>query len=384
VSVSQLPSKRWRAQTYNPATGKFESSAKILGLKNSTFKTKKEAQTADVNAAKVLKDQRGAETTLADWAETWTTDPLFQRPKESTNIHNRERIARFVAEHGSLPLAVFGTDRGDQIVAQWIAGGRNLSTVPVLKAMFNDAASAKAGRLVRVNPFAGLKLSKGKGRAEETPPSEDEVALMLEHAVRVTAPGFSSWLGVAAWSGMRPGELDALRWDAVDFNAGRILVREQWNVKERAFSLPKNGKQRTILLTPQARETLLRHRQEQPAGVFCFQNSRGQHWTPSARSHHWDRVRALMGWLEAESRTALYLATRHFAGWYLYNVLELPAEDVAIQLGHEDGGLLVRQLYGHRDRARTLARIERAFADQAVKDSAVGERRLRMVEGEGA
>jgi hypothetical protein len=37
---------------------------------------------------------------------------------------------------------------------------------------------------------------------------------------------------------------------------------------------------------------------------------------------------------------------------------------VAIQLGHEDGGLLVRQLYGHRDRARTLARIERAFADR--------------------
>jgi hypothetical protein len=40
-----------------------------------------------------------------------------------------------------------------------------------------------------------------------------------------------------------------------------------------------------------------------------------------------------MGWLEKDSRVALYLATRHFAGWFLYNVLELPAEDVAIQLG---------------------------------------------------
>jgi integrase len=382
VSVSKLSSGRWRSQTYDPATRKFVSSAKVLGLAEATFKTESAARRADAKAAEVLAQRRGVEVTLQDWADTWTTDPLFRRPKESTNIHNRERIGRFVAEHGSVPLSVFETDRGDQIVARWIAGGRNLSTVPVLKAMFNDAASAKAGRLVRSNPFTGLKLAKGKGRADEDPPTEDEVRAMLEHALRVTAPGFSAWLSVAVWSGMRPGELDALRWDAVDFQAGRIHVREQWNAKARFFSLPKNGKQRVILLTPQARETLLRHRAEQPHGLFCFQNSRGSHWTPSARSHHWDRVRALMGWLEADSRKALYLASRHFCGWYLYNVLELPAEDVAIQLGHEDGGLLVRTLYGHRDRERTLARIERAFAERAREDA--GSVRLRMVEGESA
>lgn len=372
MAVSRLPSGRWRSQTYCSETKRFVSSAKILGLKESTFPNERKARLADAKAAEVLAERRGRAVTLADWAETWTTDPLYQRPKESTNIHNRERIRKFVELHGHLPL-----DRvDDEVVSKWIAGGRNLGTVPVLKAMFNDAASAKAGRLVKTNPFAGLKLSKGKGRADENPPSEVQVAEMLEHAARITAPGFASWLAVAAWTGMRPGELDALRWSSVDFERGRILVLEQWNVKERAFSLPKNGRTREILLTPPAREALLRH---QNGLRWCFENTRGNHWTPSARSHHWDRVRTLMGWLDVDSRKSLYLATRHFAGWYFYNVLELPAEDVAIQLGHEDGGELVRWLYGHRDRARTLARMERAFADKAVVP-----RRLRMIEGDSA
>ena len=57
----------------------------------------------------------------------------------------------------------------------------------------------------------------------------------------------------------------------------------------------------------------------------------------------------------------LYLATRHFAGWYMVNVLELPSEDVATALGHADGGELVRRLYGHRDRDSALDRVTTAY-----------------------
>ena len=87
---------------------------------------------------------------------------------------------------------------------------------------------------------------------------------------------------------------------------------------------------------------------------------RGEHWTPSSRAYHWKAVRAAAGW-----RGSLYLATRHFAGWYMVNVLELPSEDVAIALGHTDGGELVRKLYGHRDQERALDRIVDAYADAA-------------------
>jgi len=55
------------------------------------------------------------------------------------------------------------------------------------------------------------------------------------------------------------------------------------------------------------------------------------------------------------------LLTRHFAGRYMVNMLELPSEDVAIALGHTDGGELVRKLYGHRDRERALDRVTAAY-----------------------
>lgn len=73
------------------------------------------------------------------------------------------------------------------------------------------------------------------------------------------------------------------------------------------------------------------------------------------RAYHWKAVRAATGLTQS-----LYLCTRHFAGWYMVNVLELDSEDVAFALGHTDDGDLVRKLYGHRDRDLALDRVTAA------------------------
>ena len=59
------------------------------------------------------------------------------------------------------------------------------------------------------------------------------------------------------------------------------------------------------------------------------------------------------------------MATRHFAGWCMVNELEMSSEDVAIALGHQDGGNLVGRIYGHRDKGRALDRIVGAYAIRA-------------------
>lgn len=91
-------------------------------------------------------------------------------------------------------------------------------------------------------------------------------------------------------------------------------------------------------------------------GEFCFAPIGGVHWTASARAYHWKAVKSAAGWTGS-----LYLATRHFVGWYMVNVLELPSEDVAIALGHTDGGEPVRRLYGHCDHDRALDRVTAAY-----------------------
>ena len=114
-----------------------------------------------------------------------------------------------------------------------------------------------------------------------------------------------------------PGELDALSWEQVDFQAGTILVDRQWNAKSMAFTLPKHGHVRTIALTDQARERLLTLPRE---SEFVFTTLRGSHYRPSSRSYHWNRVRCAAGFGNVD----LYTATRHYFGWYAFNVLELP------------------------------------------------------------
>ena len=63
--------------------------------------------------------------------------------------------------------------------------------------------------------------------------------------------------------------------------------------------------------------------------------------------------------------TSLYLATRHFYGWHALNVLELAPHVIALQLGHTDGGRLVRELYGHPDAALARKRTREAFRSVA-------------------
>jgi hypothetical protein len=52
-------------------------------------------------------------------------------------------------------------------------------------------------------------------------------------------------------------------------------------------------------------------------------------------------------------------------GGHIADALARKAADVAISLRYQDGGKLVRRLYGHRDRRRALDRIVGAYAEQA-------------------
>jgi hypothetical protein len=80
--------------------------------------------------------------------------------------------------------------------------------------------------------------------ADEQPPSEEQVWTLIGHARRLVSPSFAAWLQVAAFSGLRRGELDALRRARVDLARARIEVVEQFDAKTRTFTLPKNGRRR--------------------------------------------------------------------------------------------------------------------------------------------
>jgi len=57
----------------------------------------------------------------------------------------------------------------------------------------------------------------------------------------------------------------------------------------------------------------------------------------------------------------LYLATRHYFGWYAFNILELPVHVIALHFGHRDGGELVRKPDGHPDANVARLKLREAF-----------------------
>jgi integrase len=348
--ADQLPSGNWRPRVRHPRTGKQINPRDVIGGP-ATYATERAALAAEKEARTLLRRSARAGVTVGEWWGEWTTNPYWLRSAESTNIHNEERTRKFALRYRDTPMRAID----DEAVRGWIMDG-NTSTLAKLRLMFADAMTAEAGRLIDFNPFAGLKGQRySRGRRDKQPPNLAQIAAMVATAERLTPPSFASYLHVAAFEGMRPGELDGLTHDDIDFDKRVIHVERQWNAKARKFTDPKYGK-RTIALTDPARERLASLPVE---SEFAFTTLRGTHYTPSSRSHHWNRVRCSVGLADHD----LYLCTRHFFGWYAFNVLELDARDIALHFGHKDGGQLVRKLYGHPDEKLAIEKVLAAFED---------------------
>ena len=365
MTISKLPNGRYRARVHH--NGKDLSVAKVLGLPSGTsWRLKSEAKEAREKARAKVKGRSANEMKVRDFWEWWTTDPLFARPKETTNIHNRERTKGSVEAFGGVKLA----DVGDHVVAQWLRGGKRNGTVPALRLMFNDAKTPEAGRLIETNPFAGLNIAKTKGRKGKQPPTVEQIATMVRIAKDLTPPSYAAYLEFACLTGARPGELDALTWERVRFEDGEVDLLEQFAARTRKFTTPKKGPY-TIALVGRARDVLLSMPRQEIDSPYVFVTNRGTHYTASSRTHHWNRVRCAAG----VPKVDFYLATRHYFGWYLLNVLELEPHVIAEQFGHKDGGKLVIELYGHPDQNKARRRIREAF------DSHTSVTKLRLIDG---
>jgi integrase len=100
------------------------------------------------------------------------------------------------------------------------------------------------------------------------PPSFD--FLSFEEAERLVAGANGMWrtmIVVAIKTGLRQGELLALRWEDIDLVAGRLMVRRSVN---RGFvSTPKSGKPREVALGEIVRRTLKAERHLRGELVFC-------------------------------------------------------------------------------------------------------------------
>jgi hypothetical protein len=99
----QLPSGQWRGRVRHPDGGKQIAPHTIIGGPK-TYPSRRAAQRAEDTARDKLVDAAERGATVCEWRDEWTTSKLWQRPAESTNAHNRERVRAFVETYGDRPM----------------------------------------------------------------------------------------------------------------------------------------------------------------------------------------------------------------------------------------------------------------------------------------
>lgn len=165
----------------------------------------------------------------------------------------------------------------------------------------------------------------------------------------------------AAFTGLRQGELLALRWRDLDFAAQRVHVRRSWSHIARAEKAPKSGKVRSVPLVPELVGPLDRlSRRQRFTGeddlVFC--TALGEHLD------HWTLRRRYAAALErAGLRRIRFHDLRHYFGSTA--VRAFPLSDVQAMLGHAHVTTTMRYVH-HRPGAEDAAKLSTAFRGEAV------------------
>jgi len=180
------------------------------------------------------------------------------------------------------------------------------------------------------------------------PPTFD--FLTFEEAERLVAGSSPEWramIVVALKTGLRHGELLALRWEDIDLVAGRLMVRRSLSGKR--IDTPKNHKSREVALSDEAIWALKAHRHLRGELVFC--DEKGQLLTRYAcKWPLWQACKRagirLVGWHTLRHTFASHLVMR---GAPLKAVQEL--------LGHADITMTMRYAHLSPDARRDAVRL---------------------------
>jgi integrase len=186
----------------------------------------------------------GPVPTLSEFAERFLTHA------ETNNKHSTVETKRTLLERHLEPI--FGRKRLDQIgpyeieaykakkIKEGLAPKSVNNTLTVLRKLL--VLAVEWGVLEHVPPVKWLKA-----------PKPDFDFLTFEEADRLITASSAEWrpmIALALNTGLRQGEILALRWDAVDLVAGRLVVKR--NVWRGVEGTPKGGRSRELPLNAKA------------------------------------------------------------------------------------------------------------------------------------
>jgi integrase len=159
-------------------------------------------------------------------------------PYKPSVVRDYERLIRLYIrpELGSQKLSsltrVEVQDFADRLLATDLDPSSVKNILMPLRVIYRRAFARSE---VAINPTSGLELPATRGRRQRIADPAEATAL-----IEALRPAERALWALALYSGLRRGELWALRWEDVDLEAGVIHVRRGWDVHEGEIE-PKSG-----------------------------------------------------------------------------------------------------------------------------------------------
>jgi integrase len=260
----------------DPATGKRKiATATVRGARKDAEKElRRLLRTLDTN-----EHVASTRMTLRQWLASWLE---AVRGEVAPRTHERyaEIVKNFlVPALGNLSIAKLAPSHLQNAYASWATGGRRdkkpggLSPQTrrhIHRILSTSLTRAVEQQVIARNPCSAFKkkrLPKVERQEMSTLTAEQSTSLLdaIQHS-KVYWPAL-----LALSTGMRRGEVLALRWNNVDDNGVMRVVESLEQTKAGLrFKLPKGDKARTIILPDFALQELRRFKREQAESLFAI------------------------------------------------------------------------------------------------------------------
>ncbi len=246
-TVRQRPDGRWEARA-------------TIGDKRISFYADRQSDALKaMRAAQKAADDgvyfEPSRVTVAAWLDTWLTEYAAPSLKPLSLSAYESRIGSHIKPAlGKIRLAELNPTQ-IQTFYNSLTREKSLSpkTVKNVHGILHKCLSqAVKLRYIGFNPCDMCELPRME-RREIKPLTEREISAFL--AELRAGEEFSALFTVALFTGMREGEICGLAWNAVDFRAGTITVRQQLQKEKKKggchyIAATKNDRTRTITAAP--------------------------------------------------------------------------------------------------------------------------------------
>lgn len=252
MAVKKLPNGRWEASYRDP-------------LGKERIRRHRTRAEADRWLATVKTDlQRGEyveprlnRSLFKEWGDEWLSTTAHLRLKTQVGYESALRV-HVLPTFGERPVGSIQQVDVRRFVADKVASGAAAGTVRgARKVLRLVLACAEGSGAIRSNPCNGVRV-----------PASPKAELVFLDAEQVEAlataigPRYGTLVRLAAYTGLRAGEIGALRVGRLDLLRGRLLVDESVTEVERhglVFSEPKTYEHRSVTLPAFLRDELGAH-----------------------------------------------------------------------------------------------------------------------------